>query len=261
MNWDPQQYQRYTSERSRPFFDLLGQIQADSPAKVLDVGCGTGELTATLAQRWPDAEVLGIDSSPAMLEAASAVSGVRLQQGTAQDCHATGVDVLISNATLQWVPGHEALLARWSGQLNSDGWLAFQVPANFGSPSHVLMRELAQAARWAPQLGDVLRHADAVSTPVRYLELLAGADMQVNVWQTEYLHVLTGADPVLEWVRGTGLRPVLAVLNDAEGAEFVAEYGRQLRAAYPATENGTVFGFTRTFVVAHKRDGSHDRPT
>ncbi|MBV9822880.1 MAG: trans-aconitate 2-methyltransferase [Actinobacteria bacterium] len=252
MQWDPAQYARFGDERSRPFFDLVGQIAADAPRSVVDLGCGSGELTAALAERWPAAAVRGLDSSAAMIS--RAVPGDRLKFALADAAHfdATGVDVLVSNALLQWVPGHADLLVRWASQLNAGGWLAFQVPANFGSPSHRLMRELAASDRWAGKLAGVLRHTDAVAEPAEYLELLVGAGLHVNAWQTWYLHVLSGEDPVLEWVRGTGLRPVLAALDSEEAAEFEAEYASLLRQAYPARPYGTVFPFLRTFVVAHK---------
>jgi trans-aconitate 2-methyltransferase len=148
------------------------------------------------------------------------------------------------------------LLARWAGQLAAGGWLAFQVPANFGSPSHRLMRELAESARWRDRLAGVLRHSDAVAEPAEYLELLVGAGLRVNVWQTSYLHVLSGPDPVLEWVRGTGLRPVLQALAADEAADFTDEYAALLRQAYPERPFGTVFPFLRTFVVAQKPPAS-----
>ncbi|MBE7190602.1 MAG: trans-aconitate 2-methyltransferase, partial [Jatrophihabitans endophyticus] len=130
--------------------------------------------------------------------------------------------------------------------------LAFQVPGNFGSPSHVLMRELAESPRWSAQLGGVLRHSDAVATPEVYASVLADAGLDIDVWETTYLHVLPGPDPVLEWVRGTGLRPVLALLGDTERAEFEASYAAALREAYPAGPHGTVFPFRRLFAVGHK---------
>jgi trans-aconitate 2-methyltransferase len=254
MQWDPQQYAKFDTERSRPFFDLVSQITAPAPRRVVDLGCGPGELTATLADRWTSAEITGLDSSPDMLARAAHNTGdrVRFAEQTAEQFDASGGDVLISNALLQWVPGHAELLIRWAGQLAADGWLAFQVPANFGSPSHMLMRELAESPPWRAQLGSVLRHADAVSEPDEYLDLLSAAGLNTTVWQTSYLHVLSGPDPVLEWVRGTGLRPVLQHLSNEDAQVFTSEYAELLRSAYPARPYGTVFPFLRTFVVAHK---------
>lgn len=254
MRWDPAQYARFSDERSRPYFDLTGQVDAAEPGLVVDLGCGSGELTATLAARWPAATVRGLDASAEMTERATDCAGDRLsfELADAAQFDATGVDVLISNALLQWLPGHQDLLVRWAGELAAGGWLAFQVPANFGSPSHRLMRELAESARWRDRLAGVLRHDDAVAEPAEYLQLLTGAGLSVDAWQTSYLHVLQGADPVLEWVRGTGLRPVLQALPADEAAEFTDEYAALLRQAYPARPFGTVFPFLRTFVVAHK---------
>lgn len=252
LRWDPAQYARFSDERSRPFFDLTGQIGASEPGVVVDLGCGSGELTATLASRWPAATVRGLDASAEMIERATGGDRLSFALADAADFDATEVDVLISNALLQWVPGHQELLVRWAGQLAAGGWLAFQVPANFGSPSHRLMRELAESARWRDRLAGVLRHSDAVAEPAEYLSLLVEAGLRVNAWQTSYLHVLSGPDPVLEWVRGTGLRPVLQALTTDEAASFVDEYAGLLRQAYPERPFGTVFPFLRTFVVAHK---------
>lgn len=254
VRWDPAQYARYGSERSRPFFELLDQVAAGSPSSVVDLGCGSGELTATLAERWPDARVVGIDSSPEMIERAAEHRGPRVEfrLGDAADFSAVGVDVVVSNALLQWVPEHTELLSRWVEELNPGGWLAFQVPDNFSAPSHALMRELAESPQWSARLGGVLRHADAVR-PVRdYLLLFCAAGLRATAWQTNYLHLLPGEDPVLEWVRGTGLRPILAALSAEDAAAFEQGYAEQLRAAYPRTEHGTVFPFLRTFVVGHK---------
>jgi trans-aconitate 2-methyltransferase len=253
VKWDPTQYARYSEQRSRPFFDLTRQLNPVAPGVVVDLGCGSGELTATLKARWPHATVRGIDASPEMIERAPAGEGVSFAVGTAQGFDATGTDVLVSNAALQWVPGHQELLAAWAEQLNPDGWLAFQVPANFDAPSHRLMRELADSPQWRGQLDGVLRGGETVASPARYLDLLAGQGMQVDAWQTEYLHVLAGEDPVLEWLRGTGLRPVLAALSQDEATAFTSEFAALLREAYPASDYGTVFGFLRTFVVAHKQ--------
>jgi trans-aconitate 2-methyltransferase len=254
MRWDPQQYGRFASERNRPFFDLTGRIGADRPARVADLGCGPGDLTASLALRWPDAQVVGLDSSPEMIERALAHRGpsIDFTLADATDFDATGVDVLVSNALLQWIPGQLDLLGRWARQLSPGGWIAFQVPANFASPSHRLMRETASEQPWRDRLHGVLRHDDAVAEPVAYLELLAGLGYTVDAWQTSYLHVLDGPDPVLQWVRGTGLRPVLDALTPAEAIEFEATYAAALRQAYPRRPYGTPFPFLRTFVVAHR---------
>lgn len=252
MRWDPEQYARYSDQRSRPFFDLVAQVSAESPGSVVDVGCGSGELTVTLAQRWPSATVRGLDSSPEMIGRAPTGPGVGFRVQAAEDFDARGTDVLVSNAALQWVPRHRELLVSWAGQLNDDGWIAFQVPSNFGAASHRLMRELAESDAWRGRLHGVLRGALAVDEPDAYLDLMTAQGLQADVWQTQYLHVLQGDDPVLEWVRGTGLRPVLAALDDDDADRFSAQYAALLRQAYPRRPYGTVFGFLRTFVVAHK---------
>jgi trans-aconitate 2-methyltransferase len=187
-----------------------------------------------------------------MIERAEAHPQVSCRLGDAAEFSAAGVDVLISNALLQWVPGHTELLSRWAGELNSNGWFAFQVPDNFSAPSHALMRELAESPQWSAKLAGVLRHADAVRPAQEYLLLLCAAGLRATAWQTNYLHLLPGEDPVLEWVRGTGLRPILAALSAEDAAAFERSYADRLRAAYPRTQYGTVFPFLRTFVVGQK---------
>ena len=253
MRWDPQQYGRFADERARPFLDLINRIGATAPRRVVDLGCGSGALTALLAARWPDAVVEGIDSSAEMIASASPHERVTLR---VEDVTAwtppPDADVVVSNATLQWVPTHRELLGSWAAALPADGWLAFQVPGNFDSPSHALMRSLASSPRWASALAGVLRHDDAVGTPSSYASILQAAGLVADVWETTYVHVLHGPDPVLEWVRGTALRPVLAALPTASHALFEEEYAAALRDAYPATEHGTLFPFRRVFAVAHR---------
>lgn len=261
--WDPAQYLHFADERSRPFFDLAARIGAAAPGYVVDLGCGPGQLTASLAERWPRATVLGIDSSATMIEAATTAYGgdafagrLRFALGNVADFKPDRqVDVIISNAVLQWVPGHADMLPRWAGYLAPGGWLAFQLPGNFDQPSHVLLRELASSQRWRDRLAGVELNRQA-GDPAAYLDVLARAGLAVDAWETTYLHVLQGPDPVTEWYKGTGLRPVLAVLGSDEGAEFVRQYGAAVRAAYPAAPYGTVLPFRRVFVVAQRADGT-----
>jgi trans-aconitate 2-methyltransferase len=272
--WDATLYLRFGGERARPFFDLLARVGAEMPRYVVDMGCGPGNLTATLAQRWPSAAVCGVDNSPQMIEtarqlapAASLRSAGASASGSVLTSHAPGLsfmlddirhwepqslpDVIVSNAVLQWVPDHRELLVRWAGQLAGDGWLAFQVPGNFDQPSHVILREMATSARWRSLLRDVELNRQAAD-PADYAELLAGAGCQVDAWETTYVHILAGEDPVLEWYKGSGLRPVLAVLDADQAADFLAEYGEKIRVAYPPGPFGTLLPFRRVFTVAHR---------
>ncbi|MCQ1986900.1 trans-aconitate 2-methyltransferase [Arthrobacter sp. zg-Y844] len=257
MKWDPEKYTQFSSHRDRPFFDLTARVAASSPARVVDLGCGTGVLTAALAARWPQAQVTGVDSSQEMVAAARALDGapsnLDFVQGRIEDWEPEpGTEVVVSNAALQWVPGHQELLRRWAKQLDDGAWLAVQVPGNFTAPSHVLMRELAASARWAPKLEGVLRHAGAVDEPVDYLALFTEAGFEADVWETSYAQVLAGEDPVLEWVRGTALRPVIDALSAEDFAAFETDYAALLRQAYPRQAWGTVFPFRRLFMVGRK---------
>jgi len=264
--WDTTQYMRYGGERARPFFDLLARVGAEDPGYVVDMGCGPGNLTVALAERWPLATVVGVDSSPDMIEAAQA----RLNPGSVGRIatnHAPGLsfmrddvrhwkpqalpDLIVSNAVLQWVPEHRELLVDWAGWLADGGWLAVQVPGNFDQPSHAIMREMVESPRWRPLVRDAGLNRQSAD-PADYAELLAQASCEVDAWETTYLHILRGENPVLEWYKGTGLRPVLAVLDAEQAADFLAEYGEKLRVAYPPRPFGTVFPFRRVFTVAHR---------
>jgi trans-aconitate 2-methyltransferase len=286
--WDAALYLRFGGERARPFFDLLARVGAELPGYVVDMGCGPGNLTTLLAERWPAATVCGVDSSPEMIEAARALvaqspqlkaESPRLTAGNASRLpapsgsgpvatnHAPGLsfmlddvrfwkpqslpDVIISNAVLQWVPGHRELLVRWADQLARGGWMAFQVPGNFDQPSHAIMREMAASDRWRPLLRDVELNRQSAD-PADYADLLARAGLEVDAWETTYVHILHGEDPVLEWYKGTGLRPVLAALDADQARDFLAEYGTRIREAYPPSSFGTLFPFRRVFAVARR---------
>jgi trans-aconitate 2-methyltransferase len=258
--WDPGQYLHFADERSRPFFDLAGRIGAPDPAYVVDLGCGPGQLTAALATRWPRARVVGIDSSAEMIDAATAASygggalagRLSFEIGDVRDWKPDrAADVILSNAVLQWVPDHIHLLPRWAGYLAPGGWLAFQLPGNFDQPNHAVLRELAATEQWRDRLSGVQLNRQA-GDPARYLDVLASEGLTVDAWETTYLHVLRGPDPVTEWYKGTGLRPVLAALGPDDASEFVRQYGAGVRAAYPAAAYGTVLPFRRVFVVAQQ---------
>ncbi|MFI1722962.1 trans-aconitate 2-methyltransferase [Streptomyces sp. NPDC020489] len=260
--WDPAQYLRHADHRARPFADLLARVPDPPPGpapRIADLGCGPGNVTALLAARWPTAHVTGYDNSPEMLDRAHTEHAGPTPGGGRLDFAHADVrtwtpaephDLIVSNATLQWVPGHVERFADWVEALRPGGTLAFQVPGNFGAPSHRLMRELAHSAG----LDDVLRHDDAVHTPEAYLEHLTALGCAADVWETTYVHLLPGEDPVLDWVKGTGLRPLLTALaDDPEALEtFVARYRDALRKAYPTGAHGTPFPFRRIFAVARK---------
>ena len=216
--WDPTTYLQFADERSRPFLDLVAHVPATSPESVVDLGCGPGQLTATLAERWPGALVHGIDSSPEMIEQAGRHAGgrVRFDLGDLRSFEPAGpVDVLLSNATLQWVPGHLGLLARLVDFVAPGGWFAFQVPGNFSEPSHRLLHQLAGDGRFLPYTSGV--ESPAAFDAATYLAELSGLGCHVDAWETTYLHVLTGPDPVFRWIAGTGARPVLQADHSGAG--------------------------------------------
>jgi trans-aconitate 2-methyltransferase len=220
---------------------------------VVDLGCGPGQLTAGLAERWPRAEILGIDSSAEMISAARQHAGPRVDFRTADlrdFAPDRPVDVIVSNATLQWVDDHRSVLPRLVDLLAPGGWLAFQVPGNQNEPSHTLLHELGSDPRFADATGRIDRR---VMPPAEtYLADLIGLGCEADAWETTYLHVLTGEDPVFAWISGTGARPYLQALDEDRRAEFVADYKARLREAYPPRPFGTVLPFRRIFAVARK---------
>jgi len=265
-SWDPTMYGRFALERARPFADLLARVGAGDahgrpdgvhlePRTVVDLGCGPGDLTASLARRWPTAQVIGVDSSPQMLERADALDDLAgrltFEQADASTWEPDApVDVIVTNALLQWVPGHLDLLQRWMTYLAPGGWFAMQVPGNFSAISHRAMRDLTADPRFFDRVAGVLRGTESVAETSTYARLLAETGATVDAWETTYLHVLTGPDPVFTWVSGTGARPTLQALPDDLRPRFEEEFKRRLQAAYPEREGRVVLPFRRVFVVA-----------
>lgn len=249
--WDPARYLAFADERSRPFAELLARVPSEEVATIVDLGCGPGHLTALLAARWPGARIHGVDSSPEMIAAARARGdGATYDVHDLRDWLGTGetADLVVSNATLQWVPGHLDLLPALVERVAPGGRLALGVPANFDEPSHVLREQLAAREPYAA-------HTAGVASPsapgaAAYLEVLAGLGCRVDAWETTYLHVLHGEDPVFGWISGTGARPTLQALPDDLRARFETELKARLRAAYPSGPAGVVLPFRRAFVVA-----------
>src|SRR5450759_2085383 len=265
--WNPEQYEKFSDHRRRPFADLTSRVGAGSPEIVVDLGCGSGTHTLELSRRWPRARIIGVDLSAEMLDQARRSDSGDLVEWVLADVESwdpaslgAPIDVIISNSLLQWVPSHPRLIPGWIAALAPGGWFAMQVPGNFNAPSHTLLRDVAAKSPRAGELLPCLGRGEAVSEPAVYLFLLAGIGCDVDVWETTYQQILDPDalqdGPVLEWTKGTALLPVLGVLKDeGERADFVAAYGKALLQAYPRHPFGTVFPFRRIFAVAQKKEG------
>jgi len=280
--WDAGQYLRFADQRLRPFLDLVDRAEAaafrdDAPRRVADLGCGPGNATALLAERWPDAHVLGVDASPAMIADAAPRripgrldfelgdlrqwepdAGAGRSSGPDGDGFPTDADrpdMILANAVLQWIPGHLDVLARLAGLLADGGAIGIQVPGNFTAPSHTLLTELRSSARWRDLL-PASTERPASHDPIDYFDVLDRSGLVPDVWETTYLYVVEGAEGVTEFVRGTALRPILTHLSPADGAAFVAEYQALVLAAYPPREVGgrlvQVLPYRRIFAVGHR---------
>ncbi|MEO6471241.1 MAG: methyltransferase domain-containing protein, partial [Aeromicrobium sp.] len=248
--WDPDRYLKFADERGRPFADLIQRVSGD-PSTIVDLGCGPGQLTGILRERWPSAKILGVDSSSEMIDQANAGNtdaAVRYELGDVADW--TGrADLIVSNAMFQWVHNQLDVIKRLTDITET---FALQVPNNFDAPSHALMREVAGQEQYADHLQDVeFRTGVDAGT---YLDLFAGLGWTVDAWETTYQHILQGEDAVFEWISGTGARPVLQALPDDIRPRFEADYKAALREAYPCRDWGTVLPFARVFVVARRPD-------
>ncbi|RIL06281.1 MAG: trans-aconitate 2-methyltransferase [Proteobacteria bacterium] len=254
--WDPALYARFERERAQPFFDLVARLPGGAVRRAADLGCGSGELTRTLAERWPDAAIVGVDASESMLARAAegaAHPRVSFAQGDLRTwAPAAPLDRIVSNAALQWVGEHDALLGRWVGWLAPGGALAVQMPNNDGEPTHRILHALWRDARFAAALG-AAPPAVRVQPGAWYAERLLALGCEVDVWETRYLHRMPDAAAIVEWVKGTALRPVLSRLDGAPRDAFLAAYHERIEAAYPRGEHGVWFPFPRLFFVAQRK--------
>jgi len=254
MPWNPEIYLKFADHRLRPALDLLGRIDLDRPKIVYDLGCGPGNVTDFLHRRWPEAKITGIDNSAEMLARAAKdyPHMAWRQQSIAEWRPDQPADLIYSNAALQWLDDHPLLFPSLFEALAPGGVLAVQMPHNFAQASHVQMRHAAEAGPWADRLKPLLR-AEPVALPQDYWRMLAPLGAELDIWETEYLHVLEGEDAVLTWMAGTTLRPLLAALGPAESEAFMVALRKRLAKAYPRQPSGvTLFPFRRLFLLARK---------
>ena len=250
--WDAKQYLRFGAERTRSAFDLLARIDLATPRRIVDLGCGPGNSTGLLRERWPDAEITGLDSSADMLEAARRDhAGIDFVVGDiAEWTPDDGYDLVFSNAALQWVSDHERLLPRLIKAVAPEGVLAVQMPSNYDFPTHKLMRQAAAEGPWRERLADA-RPPSPVKPPEFYYNCLAPKCRHIALWETNYIQVMDGVDAIIAWLRGTGLRPFLARLDEHEEALFLERYAALLAEHFPPQRNGRILlPYPRLFFVA-----------
>ena len=255
MPWNPETYLSFASERTQPALDLVTRITLPEPRRIIDLGCGPGNSTQLLQQRWPTAEITGLDNSPEMLATARKAHPTwRWVQGdTAEWTSPTPYDLIFSNAALQWVPRHTEVLPRLLQQVTANGALAVQMPATYHAPVHGLMRDLAKDPAWRDRLRPATR-AVLVEKPPFYYDLFSQLVSRLDIWETEYIHALDQHEGIVDWMRGTGLRPYLeALASDDQRTRFESLLLDEIRRVYPRQRDGRVlFPFRRLFFIAYR---------
>lgn len=254
MSWDPTQYLKFAGERLRPALDLLARVPLASPERVIDLGCGPGNLTPLLLQRWPQTQLTGVDSSVSMLEKARKdyPSAAFVEADIARWTPDAPVDVVYSNAALQWLGDHEMLIPGLLRMLKPGGWLAIQMPRNHGAKSHTSITDTIELGPWRNKLEPHLRRYP-VAEPAVYWRMLHEHTASLEIWETEYMQVLSGANPVVEFTKGSALKPFLDLLQEPERSAFEADYRQRIAQAYPKEEDGrTLFPFRRLFILGQK---------
>lgn len=248
-DWDPSLYLQFENERTRPAADLLARIRDNDLNHIVDLGCGPGNSTALLRQRWPTAQITGVDNSPSMLEEARKnLPDCRFIEADIRCFRPTQpLDLIYANASLQWIPDHYQLLPHLVSQLRINGILAAQVPDNLEEPTHVLMREVAE------EQGYPARGRDPLPGVYACFDILTEAGCEVDIWRTTYYHTMASHQAIIDWVSATGLRPWLEDLNENERRRYLARYLELLTQQYPLQENGEILlAFPRLFMVARR---------
>jgi trans-aconitate 2-methyltransferase len=252
-DWSARQYLKFEDERTRPPRDLLAQVPLQAPRRVIDLGCGPGNSTELLVERFPEAEVIGLDSSPDMLhQARGRLPGVDfVEADLATWTLPPATDLLFANAVIQWVPDHTGVLRRMLGALPAGGVLAVQMPDNTNEPALALMREVGAAGPWAAKLMASHAARDDLPTPGDYYDLLRPACARLDIWHTNYNHVMASPEGIVEWFKGSALRPFLNAISEDERTAYLAAYTARIAQAYPARFDGKVLlRFPRLFIVA-----------
>lgn len=252
-DWDSVQYLKFKNERTQPALDLANRVNVEKPTKIIDIGCGPGNSTEILRRRYPDAKILGIDSSENMIAAArKRYSDIEFQlcdAGRELDSIKEKFDIVFSNACIQWIPEHKTLLRNMMSLLKEGGAMAVQIPMNYDEPIHRIILQTAASEKWSGKFSE--KRAFYNLSPGGYFDVLSEISSGLSMWQTTYFHIMNSHEDIMEWYRATGMRPYLNALSDSDKAEFESDVKREIIKAYPEQKNGKIiFRFPRLFFIA-----------